>query len=35
MHLIGTIESERFQKFQELLRRNRPTCFEELEVFLI
>ncbi len=33
--LSYSIETERFQKFQELIKKNRPTCFEELEVFLI
>lgn len=33
--LSYSLETERFQKFQELLKKNRPTCFEELEVFLI
>ncbi|MBE9053238.1 hypothetical protein IQ243_22990 [Nostocales cyanobacterium LEGE 11386] len=33
--LSYSIETERFQKFQELIKRNNPTSFEELEVFLI
>lgn len=33
--LSYSIETERFQKFQELVKKNQPTCFEELEVFLI
>ncbi|KRH96731.1 hypothetical protein [Cylindrospermopsis sp. CR12] len=30
-----SIETARFQKFQELIKKNRPTSFEDLEVFLI
>lgn len=30
-----SLESERFKRFEELIKRNIPTCFEELEVFLI
>jgi hypothetical protein len=33
--LSYSIETPRFQKFQELIKKNRPTSFEELEVFLI
>lgn len=33
--LSYSIETERFQKFQELIKKNQPACFEELEVFLI
>ncbi|WP_066423333.1 hypothetical protein [Anabaena sp. 4-3] len=33
--LYYSIETPRFQKFQELIKKNRPTSFEELEVFLI
>ncbi|AFZ59047.1 hypothetical protein H6G54_23485 [Anabaena cylindrica FACHB-243] len=30
-----SIETTRFQKFQELIKKHHPTSFEELEVFLI
>jgi hypothetical protein len=30
-----SIETTRFQKFQELIKKNHPTSFDELEVFLI
>jgi hypothetical protein len=33
--LSYSIETDRFQRFQTLIKRNRPTSFEELEVFLI
>jgi hypothetical protein len=33
--LSYSIETERFQRFQQLIKKNHPTSFEELEVFLI
>ncbi|MEC4816790.1 MAG: hypothetical protein SAK29_26505, partial [Scytonema sp. PMC 1069.18] len=33
--LSYSIETERFKRFQELIKKNCPTSFEELEVFLI
>lgn len=30
-----SIDSEKFKRFQELLKRNNPTSFEEIEAFLI
>lgn len=33
--LSYSLETERFQKFQQLIKKNQPTSFEELEVFLI
>ncbi len=33
--LSYSLETDRFRQFQELIKKNNPTCFEELEVFLI
>ncbi|GAB1538620.1 hypothetical protein NUACC21_12820 [Scytonema sp. NUACC21] len=33
--LSYSIETKRFQKFQKLIKKNKPSSFEELEVFLI
>ncbi|MUL36229.1 hypothetical protein [Gloeocapsopsis dulcis] len=33
--LSYSIETKRFRQFQELIKKNNPTCFQELEVFLI
>lgn len=33
--LSYSIETERFRRFQELIKKNSPTSFEELEIFLI
>lgn len=33
--LSYSLETNRFRQFQELIKKNNPTCFEELEVFLI
>lgn len=30
-----SFDTERFRRFEELIKRNKPTCFEELEAFLI
>lgn len=30
-----SLDTEKFKRFQELLKRNKPTSFEELEAFLI
>jgi hypothetical protein len=30
-----SIESDKFQRFQELIKRNKPTSFEDIEAFLI
>jgi len=30
-----SIDSEKFKRFQELLKRKNPTSFEEIEAFLI
>lgn len=33
--LSYSLETNQFRQFQKLIKKNNPTCFEELEVFLI
>lgn len=33
--LSYSLETDRFRQFQKLVKKNNPTCFEELEGFLI
>ena len=30
-----SIETDKFERFQKLIKRNKPTSFEDLEAFLI